>query len=145
MHITKYQSNQKLKKIKSNDKRGSKTSELQKRAKHYKQTHPATPYRDCLMFAAKNLDDSNESSDESKNDYLSDTDTIIKQQLIKLQYFFLNSIIIIIVIIIIMEFNILNKTICLCGKCHSGKSELIKYILNLYGHQFNKKNCNISI
>ena len=37
-----------------------------------------------------------------------------------------------------MEFNILNKTICICGKRHSGKSELIKYILNLYGHQFNK-------
>ena len=37
-----------------------------------------------------------------------------------------------------MEFNILNKTICLCGKRHSGKSELIKYILGLYGHQFNK-------
>ncbi len=37
-----------------------------------------------------------------------------------------------------MEFNILNKTICLCGKRHSGKSELIKYILDLYGRQFNK-------
>ena len=37
-----------------------------------------------------------------------------------------------------MNFNILNKTICLCGKRHSGESELIKYILNLYGHQFNK-------
>ena len=71
-----------IKSIKSNDKRGSKTSELHKRAKHYKQLHPATPYRDCLIFVAKNLDDSNESSDESKNDYLSDTDTIIKQQLI---------------------------------------------------------------
>ena len=32
-----------------------------------------------------------------------------------------------------MEFNIMNKTICLCGKRHSGKSELIKYILGLYG------------
>ncbi len=73
--------------IKLNDKRGSKTSEFHKRAKHYKQIHPATPYRDCLIFVAKdfNLDDSNESSDESKNDYLSDTDTIIKQQLIELQ------------------------------------------------------------
>ena len=73
-----------IKTIQSNDKRGSKTSELHKRAKHYKQLHPATPYRDCLIFVAKNLnlDDSNESSDESKNDYLSDTDTIIKQQLI---------------------------------------------------------------
>ena len=37
-----------------------------------------------------------------------------------------------------MNFEILNKTICLCGKRHSGKSELIKYILSLYGHQFNK-------
>ena len=71
-----------IKAIKSNDKRGSKTSELHKRAKHYKQIHPAMPYRDCLIFVAKNLDDSNEPSDESKNDYLSDTDTIIKQQLI---------------------------------------------------------------
>ena len=40
------------------------------------------PYRDCLIFVAKNLDDSNEPSDECKEDYLSDTDTIIKQQLI---------------------------------------------------------------
>ena len=72
-----------IKSIKSNDKRGSKTSELHKRAKHYKQLHPAMPYRDCLIFVAKNLDEINdESSDESKNDYLSDTDTIIKQQLI---------------------------------------------------------------
>ena len=73
-----------IKAIKSNDKRGSKTSELHKRAKHYKQTHPAMPYRECLIFVAKNLnlDDSNESSDESKEDYLSETDTIIKQQLI---------------------------------------------------------------
>ena len=37
-----------------------------------------------------------------------------------------------------MEFNILNKTICQCGKRHSGKSELIKYILSLYSHMFNK-------
>ena len=29
-----------------------------------------------------------------------------------------------------MNFDIMNKTICLCGKRHSGKSELIKYILN---------------
>ena len=73
-----------IKAIKSNDKRGSKTSELHKRVKHYKQTHPAMPYRECLIFVAKNLnlDDSNESSDECKDDYLSETDTIIKQQLI---------------------------------------------------------------
>ena len=52
--------------------------------KKHKQNHPSIPYRDCLIFVAKNLnlDDSNEPSDESKNDYLSDTDTIIKQQLI---------------------------------------------------------------
>ena len=36
-----------IKAIKSNDKRGSKTSELHKRAKHYKQLHPAMPYREC--------------------------------------------------------------------------------------------------
>ena len=35
-----------------------------------------------LIVNNLNLNDSNESSDESKNDYLSDTDTIIKQQLI---------------------------------------------------------------
>ena len=35
-----------------------------------------------LIFVAKNLDDSNEPSDETKEDYLSDTDTIIKQQII---------------------------------------------------------------
>ena len=71
-----------IKTIKLNDKRGSKTSELHKRAKQHKQNHPSIPYRECLIFVAKNLDDSNEPSDESKNDYLSDTDTIIKQQLI---------------------------------------------------------------
>ena len=66
-----------IKSIKLNDKRGSKTSELHKKAKHYKQTHPATPHRDCLIFVAKNLDELNESSDESKDEYLSDTDTLI--------------------------------------------------------------------
>ena len=72
-----------IKTIKSNDKRGSKTSELHKRAKHYKQTHPAMPYRECLIFVANNpIELTDESSDESKNDYLSDTDTIIKNQLI---------------------------------------------------------------
>ncbi len=71
-----------IKSIKSNDKRGSKTSELHKRAKHYKQTHPAMPYRDCLIFVANNPDESNEASDECKDGYLSETDTIIKQQLI---------------------------------------------------------------
>jgi len=71
-----------IKTIKLNDKRGSKTSELHRRAKEYKQNHPSIPYRECLIFVAKNLDDSNEPSDESKDDYLSETDTIIKQQLI---------------------------------------------------------------
>ena len=42
-----------IKSIKSNDKRGSKTSDLHRRAKHYKQLHPATPYRDCLIFVGK--------------------------------------------------------------------------------------------
>ena len=37
-----------------------------------------------------------------------------------------------------MNFELLNKTVCLCGKRHSGKSELIKYIISLYGRQFNK-------
>jgi energy-coupling factor transporter ATP-binding protein EcfA2 len=37
-----------------------------------------------------------------------------------------------------MDFQVINKTICLCGKRHSGKSELIKYIVSLYCHQFNK-------
>ena len=37
-----------------------------------------------------------------------------------------------------MDFQLMNKTVCLCGKRHSGKSELIKYIVSLYGHQFNK-------
>ena len=73
-----------IKTIKLNDKRGSKTSELHRRAKEYKQNHPSIPYRECLIFVAKNLnlDDSNEPSDEFKEDYLSDTDTIIKQQII---------------------------------------------------------------
>ncbi len=71
-----------IKTIKTNDKRGSKTSELHKRAKHYKQTHPGIAYRDCLIFVANNPDEVNESSDESKDEYYSDTDTIIKKQLI---------------------------------------------------------------
>ena len=75
-----------IKTIKTNDKRGSKTSELHKRAKHYKQTHPGIPYRDCLIFVANNPDEindsNNESSDETKDEYISDTDTIIKKQLI---------------------------------------------------------------
>jgi len=37
-----------------------------------------------------------------------------------------------------MEFELVNKTICLCAKRNSGKSQLIKYIVSLYGHQFNK-------
>ena len=71
-----------IKSIKSNDKRGYKSSELHRRAKQHKQNHPSIPYRECLIFVAKNLDDSNEPSDEFKEDYLSDTDTIIKQQII---------------------------------------------------------------
>ena len=71
-----------IKSIKSNDKRGSKTSDLHRRAKEYKHNHPSIPYIECLIFVAKNLDDSNEPSDEFKEDYLSETDTIIKQQLI---------------------------------------------------------------
>jgi hypothetical protein len=37
-----------------------------------------------------------------------------------------------------MNFELLNKTVCLCAKRHSGKSQLIKYIIKLYGHQFKK-------
>ena len=37
-----------------------------------------------------------------------------------------------------MNFEILNKTIFLCAKRNSGKSQLLKYIVSLYGHQFNK-------
>ena len=56
-----------IKTIKSNDKRWSKTSKFHRRAKHYKQIHPATPYRECLIFVAKHLDELNESSDECKD------------------------------------------------------------------------------
>ena len=59
-----------IKSIKSNDKRGSKTSELHRRAKEYKQNHPSIPYRKCLIFVAKNLDQSNEPSDEFTEEYL---------------------------------------------------------------------------
>ena len=58
-----------IKTIKSNDKRGSKTSELHKRAKHYEQIHPSIPYRKCLIFVANNPD-----SNETKEEYLSDTE-----------------------------------------------------------------------
>ena len=37
-----------------------------------------------------------------------------------------------------MDFELINKTICLCAKRNSGKSQLIKYIVSLYEHQFNK-------
>ena len=37
-----------------------------------------------------------------------------------------------------MNFELVNKTICLCAKRNSGKSQLIKYIVSLYGHLFNK-------
>ena len=31
-----------------------------------------------------------------------------------------------------MNFDLVNKTVCLCGKRHSGKSELMEYIVSLY-------------
>ena len=43
-----------MKTIRLNDKRGSKTSDLHKRAKEYKQNHPSIPYRQCLIFVANN-------------------------------------------------------------------------------------------
>ena len=53
--------------IKINDKRGSKTSELHKRAKEYKILNPYISYRECLIFVSNNINKSkNESIDESK-------------------------------------------------------------------------------
>ena len=37
-----------------------------------------------------------------------------------------------------MNFELMNKTVCLCGKRHSGKSQLIKYIIKLYQSDFDK-------
>ena len=38
-----------------------------------------------------------------------------------------------------MDFDILNKTICLCAKRASGKSQLMRYIIMMSKHQFKKK------
>jgi len=59
--------------IKLNDKRGSKTSELHKRAKEYKLNNPLISYRQCLIFVANNP---NESIDETKDEI---TDSNINQ------------------------------------------------------------------
>ena len=55
--------------IKLNDKRGSKTSELHKRAKEYKSNNPSISYRQCLIFVANNPNESiNEPIDEPINE-----------------------------------------------------------------------------
>ena len=51
--------------IKLNDKRGSKTSDLHKRAKSYKENHPSIPYRQCLIFVSNNI---NEPIEETKDE-----------------------------------------------------------------------------
>lgn len=40
-----------------------------------------------------------------------------------------------------IEFNVLNKTICLCAKRNSGKSQLLRYILLKNKHLFKKVFC----
>ena len=37
-----------------------------------------------------------------------------------------------------MDFDIVNKTICLCAKRNSGKSQLMRYIIMMSKHQFKK-------
>ena len=59
-----------MKTIRLNDKRGSKTSDLHKRAKEYKINHPSIPYRQCLTFVA-NI--TNETINESINKPIDET------------------------------------------------------------------------
>ena len=70
--------------IKLNDKRGSKTSDLHKRAKSYKENHPSIPYRQCLIFVANNTNETinesiNEPIDETKD---SETNDLIINQMV---------------------------------------------------------------
>ena len=51
--------------IKLNDKRGSKTSDLHKRAKEYKILNPLISYRECLIFVSNNI---NEPIEETKDE-----------------------------------------------------------------------------
>ena len=51
--------------IKLNDKRGSKTSDLHKRAKEYKLNNPLISYRECLIFVSNNI---NEPIEETKDE-----------------------------------------------------------------------------
>ena len=53
------------KSIKLNDKRGSKTSDLHKRAKEYKNLNPSISYRECLIFVSNNI---NEPIEETKDE-----------------------------------------------------------------------------
>ena len=55
--------------IKLNDKRGSKTFDLHKRAKEYKSNNPSITYRQCLIFVANNPNESiNEPIEETKDE-----------------------------------------------------------------------------
>ena len=42
------------------------------------------------------------------------------------------------IILLLMDFDIVNKTICLCAKRNSGKSQLMRYIIMMSKHQFKK-------
>ena len=58
-----------IKAIKTVDKRGSKTSELHRKAKEYKKTHQEMTYRECLISVAKNQMDEEQTDDEPNEDY----------------------------------------------------------------------------
>ena len=47
-------------------------------------------------------------------------------------------------ILLLMDFDIVNKTICLCAKRNSGKSQLMRYIIMMSKHQFKKNICYLS-
>ena len=73
-----------MKTIRLNDKRGSKTSDLHKRAKEYKILNPSIPYRQCLIFVANNTNETinesiNEPIDEIKD---SETNDLIINQMV---------------------------------------------------------------
>ena len=73
-----------IKAIKTVEKRGSKTSELHKKAKDYKKLHPEMTYRECLISIAKN-----KSNDDEMNDCDDEMDSDTQREFDKLKPIFL--------------------------------------------------------
>ncbi len=58
----------KVTKSKESDLRGSKTTELHRKAKEYKNSHPEVPYKDCLSVVSHPETKSNEVIEEFKQE-----------------------------------------------------------------------------